>query len=331
MYVPKVNGYYVSPGTFITDSRRSIQSRFGLYKRQPPLDKVGGVSVVSNPKAQEAIADAILQKRAYAAGRLGTVEGDLLHWKILHPNLLFPSSLLRNGKTLAGVFPPTQANARQFVEAYLEEVKNLDFLGVRNKDFFSGYFKMESHVVEKTLPKTLGTIDSLSPLGEDSSWVEALRGKRILVVHPFAKTILAQYELNRRDLFPNPNWLPEFNLQVYTPFQTAGEDNPQVKPLNWLEALNAMIDDISKLSFDVALVSAGAYGLPLATAIKQMGRVGIHIGGVLQLFFGIRGGRWDAVSSQYEALSKYHSNSWVRPTKDETPTWNKSVEGGAYW
>jgi len=92
-----------------------------------------------------------------------------------------------------------------------------------------------------------------------------------------------------------------------------------------------MLDEISTLSFDIALISAGAYGLPLATGIKSSGRISIHIGGVMQLFFGIRGGRWDPVSNQYPFLSKYESDAWVRPTMDETPVWSRSVEGGAYW
>jgi hypothetical protein len=92
-----------------------------------------------------------------------------------------------------------------------------------------------------------------------------------------------------------------------------------------------MLREISKIKFDVALIAAGAYGLPLASKIKESGKVAIHIGGVLQLFFGIRGGRFDAVSSQYDYLSLYHTEAWVRPAPEETPNWNRQVEGGAYW
>jgi threonine dehydrogenase-like Zn-dependent dehydrogenase len=39
-----------------------------------------------------------------------------------------------------------------------------------------------------------------------------------------------------------------------------------------------MIDEIGKIDFDVAILGCGAYGLPLAAAIKGMGKQAIHLG-----------------------------------------------------
>lgn len=329
--IPKINGFYTSPGTFLLDARRSLQSRLKLYKNQPPLSEVGGAPVLSNVEAHSELARCILKGGSFAAGRLGTVEGDFIRWRIKHPKRPFPSALLMNGKRLAGIFPGTQVAADSFVSTYLDSVKTLDFLGVRNQDFFNGYFEMERTIVQEARPKKLVSISMLAPLGERDSWVDALRGKKVLVIHPFTTTILSQYNTNRADIFPIRNWLPDFQLQVFRPFQTAGDENPSVEPTTWGHALEIMLDQISSISFDVALVSAGAYGLPLASGIKQLGRGAIHVGGTLQLFFGIRGGRWDAVYTRQEHLARYASESWVRPSKEETPDWHKSVEGGAYW
>jgi len=44
-----------------------------------------------------------------------------------------------------------------------------------------------------------------------------------------------------------------------------------------------MKNEISEIDFDVAIIGAGAYGLPLASYIKEMGRQAIHMGGSTQM------------------------------------------------
>ena len=45
---------------------------------------------------------------------------------------------------------------------------------------------------------------------------------------------------------------------------------------------------IKSFDFDIALVSAGAYSLPLAAYAKELGKIGIHAGGAMQLFWDYR-------------------------------------------
>ena len=331
LFVPKINGFYVSPGTFLTDTKRSLQGRLKLYKRQPPLNLVGDQPVLDYRAAQRQLSAAVINGGPFAAGRLGTVEGDFVSWRIRHPRKAFPVGLLRNGKNLAGIFPPNQKVAANFSDSYLAAVRNLDILGVRNNDFLNGYFHMERTVVQAAKPTALSSIEALSPFGMLDSWVQALSGKCVLVIHPFASTIRKQYLQNRLEIHPIRDWLPEFKLETYKPVQTAGKENPSDGQISWERSLNFMLEEISEIQFDVAIIAAGAYGLPLASGIKEMGRSAIHVGGVLQLFFGVRGGRWDPESSKYEHFLKYQSDAWVRPTSDETPVWSKSVERGAYW
>jgi hypothetical protein len=58
-----------------------------------------------------------------------------------------------------------------------------------------------------------------------------------------------------------------------------------------------------------------------------IGKIGIHLGGPLQILFGIKGRRWDA----HDVISKMYNEHWVRPSKSETPENNFAVEGGCYW
>lgn len=84
---------------------------------------------------------------------------------------------------------------------------------------------------------------------------------------------------------------------------------------------------VLSLSFEVALLGCGAYGLPLAAAIRRHGRQAIHLGGALQLLFGIQGRRWDR-DAQMQQLS---NDRWIRPGARETPATADQIEGGCYW
>ena len=53
-----------------------------------------------------------------------------------------------------------------------------------------------------------------------------------------------------------------------------------------------MENEIDKHDYEVCLIGCGAYGLPLAAHVKKQGKKAIHIGGALQLLFGIMGKRW---------------------------------------
>ena len=57
------------------------------------------------------------------------------------------------------------------------------------------------------------------------------------------------------------------------------------------------------------------------------GRPALHLGGALQLLFGIRGRRWEAMP-RFAALM---NEAWVRPLPQETPAAASQVDGGCYW
>jgi hypothetical protein len=91
--------------------------------------------------------------------------------------------------------------------------------------------------------------------------------------------------------------------------------------------LNRMKESLEKFDFDVALVSAGGYSLPLAAHAKQIGKIGIHAGGAMQIFFGILGQRYE----NYPQVKKYLNKDWKRPFEHERPKNWESIEGGCYW
>ena len=126
--------------------------------------------------------------------------------------------------------------------------------------------------------------------------------------------------------------MPDFDLKVFKAVQTAGGGKSRFR--DWFDALYYMENEIDKVDYDIALLGCGAYGFPLAAHIKRMGKQAIHLGGGLQLQFGIKGRRWETVSeylTEYPYVRTYYNDYWVRPSREETPVNAEGVEGSCYW
>lgn len=160
----------------------------------------------------------------------------------------------------------------------------------------------------------------------DVPFTNALKGKKVLVVHPFKETIEKQYRDKRKLLFENENILPEFELYVVQATQTSGLEKYEDKT-DWFTELKNMYLKCLKYDFDIALIACGAYGLPLASMLKSRNKSVIHMGGVLQILFGIKGKRWD----DHPSASKLYNEHWVRPKENERPERANNIEGGCYW
>lgn len=217
----------------------------------------------------------------------------------------------------AGVYPPTDATMNKFAETYLEAITYIDLLGI-------WYNPYEDVIANTICPAAkLTNLRNLEPYFSNTPWSQYLAGKKVLVIHPFSKSISLQYK-KRELLFENKNILPEFELNTYTTIQSIG-GNAHYR--SWFDALNFMKEDISSIDFEIAIIGAGAYGLPLAAHIKQMGKKAIHMGGATQMLFGVYGKRWES-KPEHKKLINAH---WVKPSKEETPAEAKNVENACYW
>ena len=96
---------------------------------------------------------------------------------------------------------------------------------------------------------------------------------------------------------------------------------------SWFDALAAMEREMDAADYDVAIVGAGAYGLPLAAHARDTGHAAIQMSGATQLLFGIKGKRWDS----HPIIGKLYNDAWVRPDETEGITHKEKVEGGSYW
>lgn len=227
----------------------------------------------------------------------------------------------------AGFFPANPETIRSFTNLMVNDSKEVDILGSWRKD--------ELYVKDLITNSISVHLLSLEPYFAKHPWTMALKGKKVLVIHPFAELINTQYQ-KRNILFDNPNVLPDFQIKVMKAVQTiTGE---KTKYSNWFEALDAMKAEIETIDFDIALIGCGAYGFPLAAHVKRLGKKAIHLGGALQLLFGIKGKRWEDpnYAAEWGLKPNLYSDlinheGWCRPTENLKPVSSVNVENGCYW
>ncbi|NEU10254.1 hypothetical protein GZH53_18165 [Flavihumibacter sp. R14] len=228
----------------------------------------------------------------------------------------------------AGIFPPTKEIAKRFSERYLDDIPFIDLLG--SFQYYEKFMPLRDDIRSVHL-------ETLYPFFVDRPWTSALKGKRVLVVHPFEETIHAQFK-NRTLLFNHAEILPEFELITMQAIQSAA--GIKVPYENWFEALEHMENQISSIDFDICIIGCGAYGLPLAAHVKRLGKKAFHLGGGTQLLFGIKGKRWDDPNygNEYKLPQLFdrpyqslYNPYWIRPLDADTPKTAAKVEGACYW
>ena len=222
----------------------------------------------------------------------------------------------------AGFFSATPELLKRFSEMMIEDMPLIDILA--SWRFEEEYFSKELQNAYKI------DFEPYNPFWSDVPWTAALENKKVLVVHPFAETIQKQY-LRKELIHKDPRVLPTFDLQTIKAIQTIGNQGDG-RFETWFDALKFMKNEIDKMDYDVCLLGCGAYGMPLAAHVKRSGKKAVHLGGSLQLLFGIRGARWE--NSNYNATynySKLMNDFWVKPSATETPSKAQQVEEGCYW
>lgn len=243
-------------------------------------------------------------------------------WKYIkgkQPQWWWNKSLLKHMQSNAGFFPATEENVERYCKLMFEDLQYLDVL--------ESWLPQESLLESKLTHCQRVTAKIMAPFFLDNPWTRILKGKNVLVVHPFAKSIESQY-MKRSLLFNNPEVLPEFHLETVKAVQSIGG---ACDYNNWFDALKYMKKKIDKHNYDICIIGCGAYGFNLAAHVKRMGKQAVHLAGMTQLLFGIKGTRWEQSNySTYNYLDLFNEH-WVRPQGDEIPSLSMEVENNCYW
>jgi hypothetical protein len=160
---------------------------------------------------------------------------------------------------------------------------------------------------------------------QTNPWTLSLKNKRILIISSFVKSINEKIHIREKiygiDLFPGCEFI------FLKPPLTQGNNSSQEYDIE----LNEFVAKINliKDSFDIALVSCGGYGNLVCSEIYKMNKSAIYVGGVLQMYFGIYGSRWER--ERPEIMQLYKNEHWSKPKEEERPSGYQNVEGSCYW
>ncbi|EPG4046950.1 hypothetical protein MMK35_003114 [Klebsiella pneumoniae] len=217
----------------------------------------------------------------------------------------------------AGFFPNDSSLLENFYQVYHQAIKNIDVLG--------SYIYNEKYFAQDLVNSVKVDLDGYyAPFLYNRPWTKKLEGRKVLVIHPFIDEIKRQYA-NREKIWSDTDVLPNFELLTYKPIVSMLDKKTEFK--NWFEALEKMQSDIKKIDFDVAIIGCGAYGLPLASFVKNLGKQSIHLAGWTQVLFGIKGKRWDDLPQ----ISKFYNDHWIRPGQNTKVEGFTKIENGCYW
>ena len=286
--------------------------------------------MIANEKIQTAeeiniyIRNLILSGKPFLAGLFGATELSCVRTFDFEVSSKY-DKVLSQMKMWSGFFPSEKEMGFNFKNLMMKSIPSADVMGIWMLPFEEYYLNKYG----KTDLKTTYLFDLEPWSSPENPWSAALKGKKVLVIHPFAETIKFQYQ-NRVNLFPGTEILPEFELKILKAVQTvAGTKDDRFD--SWFDALDWMYQEAIKIDFDVAIIGCGAYGFPLAAKLKQVGKQAIHLGGATQLLFGIKGKRWDEKTGTYEYVQKFFNDAWVYPSDEDKPKAANKVEGGCYW
>jgi hypothetical protein len=309
-------------------------ARFAVFSLKLSITSFGNRLVHSGNAANYEICKKLKNSEPLLISRFGSTEtralielGEIEEGK----REKFSDEIMSDLNKLCGMFPVSQEVTKRFSQLLKNVVLEMDICGVRAQSFEFDFWLNEHQAISTLKPDAIMVdIDELTPLQIEENWISNLDGKKVLVIHPFAETIESQFRSRGRLIRNRPNYL-NFEMTTYKPIQSLGWDFGNDQVTDWFEALESMKKDLMSVGdFDVALIGAGAYGVFLGAHIKSLGKQAIHIGGALQLFFGIKGNRWMANESSIwvkNVVNEY----WVWPSDGETPINHQAVEGGAYW
>lgn len=273
----------------------------------------------------------------YAAGKLGPSE---LHWMI-YPVLKeqgtsrigmldFEKKLKHHALKNSGLFPADLDFYLQYNNYFVPHVMNMDSLGVflnldRMENVVIGHYGLHNlvHFMDQEPDRSI-------PQRPDRCYLPFFRGKKILLICPFAK--LLKQRANKSDFDgvwakTGKKWFyPETVDAIEFPYGFSTETHLRYSTV--LNLIDEIHDEIRTRKFDIALIGAGGIAIPLASTIKDMGKIAIDLGGHLQVLFGVIGKRW---REEGDWADRYFTDSWIDMPTEYRPKEIDVCDHGAYW
>ena len=274
---------------------------------------------------------ALDEGRGFAAGKLGGSEQAWMLRAVVRgrerdPRRLraFDAALGFRSLRHAGVWPTDAGFQERFSEEFADACRQLDAIGLFANAFDAALELLSHH----RPPGRLMRFEDQEPSPEgERDWLEHLRGRRVLLVCPFAELLR---ERARRDVYEDvwrrtgKRWFEPASVDaVELPY--GYEPATQERFPTALDLLADIDGRIAARDFDAALIAAGGLGIPLAARIRARGGVAISLGGHLQVVFGVRGDRWRERPEWEERFT----DAWIDVPEPLRP--DPALTGEDYW
>jgi hypothetical protein len=292
------------------------------------------------------IKQALDTKQPIVIGKIGTNELLLIYcYHLISQGRMreFPPDILREIEYGAGLYPIDKPTIETFIKVYLESLRSIDVFASWNDRFIDFEHALYSSYISS---KGVGGIVELTALESfyttrEHWWQTLFNNKCILVISPFVDSIQKQLSPGKRDKVWRGKWSGFWPddiafkfIRFEHPWSLLSKEE-QATPIlvesrcftDKLKRFEKEIDSAG--DFDIALIGAGCYSLPLCAYIKNTKRrIAFHLGGGLQMMFGVYGERWNITSGIFK---EYVNDEWIRPSGNEIPGEFKMQEGGAYF
>ncbi len=300
------------------------------------------ITLDQKPELILAIEQALKAKRGLAVGKLGYSEQLVLLFfdaiqqektnlqsKAIRPLYL---ALKYHCERQTGIFPTDIGFLAQYAEFYKQQVCSADFLGLFGSP---NELRILEYLPISTKFLKYGDTEPNRSIPYDSTqcYLPLFSGKKILLIAPFASFAKERaskeiYEAVWKKI--NGKWFePLCIATIDIPYSFADQDSTFKAFTNSLALYDDIVNKIDEIDYDVALIAAGSLAIPLTVRIKNTQKIGISLGGHLQVLFGILGERWlrDKTWSEH-----YINEAWVRLPKSLIPKNAQTLaDNKSYW
>jgi hypothetical protein len=295
--------------TYKNDSIADIAQMFATYDME-----------IGNAFLAEYVSNQLRRGKPFVVPRVAGVENNAAVQYHATKKLLAKSAV-DVLKTNAGVLVEAEADLTCFSEWYFKAFGMSEmYASWESWSHYTRHIEDSQAYLQNVFPKTqitTGVFDIFHFVSKGNPWTQALRGKKILIVSPFAETMLAQPQAYPVDLFPGCTF-----TALLPPLTQGDEKNKGFK-----KEFKKFCARVNECEFDVALCSCGGYGNPICAYIFSLGKSAIYVGGVLQMYFGVYGARW--IKERKDAMTLYMTKDWTRP--NQRPKGFERIENGCYW
>ena len=298
--------------------------------------------LIPDTRVNEFVSNAIENSTPFSIGKVGQIEAETIlsfQQGILQSRQAFGTKQSKPEPRItkqiyenAGVFPNDNGGIEVFSRLYQHAMSACDILSVSYPWLIPGWGEHLGICRGSKTNQISCRISATEPFFVHNPFTRQLAHKKVTVITPFADSFKKQIK-KRTEIWGDraDDFLPKTTSWTFIKSPLSAGIMEPVDD-DWESMIQRLVRECfpsdKEIEWpDVILAGCGPGGLCLCQEAKERGRVGVSMGGGLQILFGVRGKRWD----ENKKFQKFFNDAWIRPSGEERPPENIRVERGCYW